>query len=93
MALKLRWEQVTTLSDRLPTFRAASIQRSPSSDISVQEMTQPSVSITPKVRSVISLSWTMTLWKTLLDMVFVTPYFLQIMVLSCINAKLTNLLS
>ena len=53
--------KVTMPSEALPTFSAASAQRSPSMDTSVQEITQPSVSITPKIRSEISLSWTMTL--------------------------------
>ena len=61
MALKVFWAKVTILSEALPTFRAASVQRSPSMDISVQETTLPSVSITPKVRSETSLSWTITL--------------------------------
>ena len=54
MALKLRWPKVTMLSAAFATFSAASVQRSPRMDISVQETTHPSVSITPKLRSVIS---------------------------------------
>ena len=61
MALKLFWAKVTMLSEAFPTFSAASGQRSPSRDISVLEITQPSVSITPNTRSEISRSWTITL--------------------------------
>lgn len=44
-----------------PIRRAASGQRSPSKETSVQDTTQPSVSMTPKVLSEISFNCTITL--------------------------------
>ena len=54
MALKHFWPKVTTLSAALPTFSAASAQRSPRRETSVQETTQPSLSTTPNTRPGIS---------------------------------------